>query len=130
MTAECITLWIGESLGPVERACLRSVARQGHKVALYCYGEPKGVPNEVEVRDASEILPEAAISAPWVARADLYSDWFRYELLKRGLGTWVDADVYVLRPLDMVKPYLFGVQDAPILNNAVLRAARGKPHVA
>jgi alpha 1,4-glycosyltransferase len=127
VTADCLTLWIGDSLGPVERACLRSFARQGHKVALYCYDEPQGVPAEIDVRDASAIIPRAVISEPWIARADLYSDWFRYELLKRGLGTWVDADVYLVRPLDMEKPYLFGVQDAPIVNNALLRVPTDSP---
>src|SRR5690349_7920416 len=38
--ADCVTLWIGESLGAVERACLRSVLRQGHSLALYCYDRP------------------------------------------------------------------------------------------
>ncbi|HET7316007.1 MAG TPA: hypothetical protein VFI88_01120 [Sphingomicrobium sp.] len=119
---DCFTLWIGDRLGPVERACLRSVARQGHRVGLYCYSEPEGVPDEVEVRDASAILPYETVTAPWVNRPDLYSDWFRYELLRRRLGTWVDTDVYLLSPLDTESDYLFGIEDEPAtLNNAVFR---------
>jgi hypothetical protein len=120
-------LWIGDSLGPVERACLRSVVAQGHRMALYCYTKPEGVPDGVEVREASVIVSHDMISAPWCARADLYSDWFRYELLARGLGTWVDADIYLLRPLDLERPYLFGYQDSRIINNAVLRVPPDSP---
>lgn len=124
MNSHCVTLWIGDALGPVERACLRSVARQGHRVALYCYRRPEGLPKEVEVRDASAIIPFSEISAPWCARADLYSDWFRYELLKRGLGTWIDADIYLVKPLDVDRSHLFGIEAPGILNNAVLRIPR------
>lgn len=128
MAAECVTLWIGDALGPVERACLRSVARH-HSTALYCYWPISGVPDEVEVRDASEILPYEIVTEPWVARADLYSDWFRYELLKRGLGTWVDADIYLLSALDLESPYLFGFESPTHLNTAVFRAPSESPLV-
>jgi hypothetical protein len=127
VNSDCVTLWIGDSVGPVERACLRSVARQGHRIALYSYGQVAGIPDEVTVRDASEILPLETITAPWCARADLYSDWFRYELLRRGLGTWVDADIYLLSPLDMENPYLFGSQSPELLNNAVFRIPTDSP---
>ena len=127
MNSDCVTLWIGDGLGAVERACLRSVARHGHKIALYTHGPIKGVPGEVEQRDASEILPLERITAPWCARADLYSDWFRYELLRRELGTWVDTDIYLLSRLDTESPYLFGRQSPELLNNAVFRVPPDSP---
>jgi hypothetical protein len=127
VTIDCVTLWVGASLGPVERACLHSMARHGHHVALYCYSEPAGVPAEVELRDASSVLPYEKIPQAWMHRADLYSDWFRYELLLRGLGTWVDTDVYFVAPLNGTKPCLFGVEAPGILNNAVLRLPPDSP---
>lgn len=108
MTVDCVALWIGDRLGPVERACLRSMLRQGHSLALYCYGRVGGVPKGVEVRDGSEVLPEAAILHHKDGSVALFSDWFRYEVQRRGLGTWVDTDNYLVRPLDMKAPYLFG----------------------
>lgn len=115
MTADCVTLWIGDALGPVERACLRSVLRQGHTLALYCYGEVEGVPDGVEVRDASEVLPQRAIVRHQSGSVALFSDWFRFELQRLGLGTWLDTDNYLIAPLDLERPYLFGkeVVDAP-----------------
>jgi hypothetical protein len=124
--SQCVTLWIGDHLGPVERACIRSVARH-HKVALYAYDYVRGVPDEVELRDASAILPYETVTAPWCARADLFSDWFRYELLLRGLGTWFDTDIYLLAPLDMESPYLFGIESKKYLNNAVFRTPADSP---
>jgi hypothetical protein len=121
-------LWVGESLGAVERACLRSVLRQGHGLALYCYGEPpRGVPEGTELRDAGEIIPEQTIPQQWRVRADLYSDWFRYELQRRGAGTWLDTDVYLIAPIDHDSPYLFGEQQTGMLNNAVLRLPPTSP---
>ena len=112
---DCVTLWIGDSFGAVERACLRSVLRQGHSLALYCYDRVHGVPDGVEVRDASEVLPRRAIVRHRSGSVALFSDWFRYELQRRGLGTWIDVDNYLVAPLDMTKPYLFGkeIVDAP-----------------
>jgi hypothetical protein len=124
---QCLTLWIGDSLGPVERACLGSVLRQGHRLALYCYREPIGIPDGVEICDASEILPELAIIRHRRGSVAPFSDWFRYELLKRGLGTWVDTDMYLLRPLDEEAEYLFGEQRPGFLNNAVLRLPPSSP---
>jgi hypothetical protein len=123
----CVSLWIGESLGAVERACLRSVIRQGHRITLYCYGAVAGVPEGVAVEDASDIIPEAEIFRHDAGSVGHFSDWFRYELQSRGLGTWIDTDVYLLRPLDDERAYLFGEQSAGVLNNAVLRLPRDSP---
>lgn len=117
---------MGEALGPVERACLRSIAKY-HPIALYAYGPLRGVPYGVELRDASEILPYETVTAPWCARADLYSDWFRYELLRRGLGTWVDTDIYLLAPLDFESSHLFGFEAVSRLNSAVFRVPPESP---
>jgi hypothetical protein len=123
----CVSLWIGESLGPVERACLRSVLRHGHHLTLYCYGSVSGVPEGVVVRDAGEIIPEAEIFRHDAGSVGPFSDWFRYELQARGIGTWIDTDVYLLRPFDEESAYLFGEQVPGLLNNAVLRLREDSP---
>ena len=131
MTADCVTMWIGERLGPIERACLKSMLRQGHSVALYCYGRaPAGVPKGVEVLDASPILPLSKIPASWSKRSDLYSDWFRYEIQKRELGTWLDLDVYLVAPLDLGQASLFGEYERGKVNGAVLRLPPDSPLLA
>jgi hypothetical protein len=126
---DCVTLWIGDRLGLVERACLRSVVRQGHSLALYCYGRPQNVPEGVEVHDASAILPQTAIFRHTSGSVGPFSDWFRYEIQRRGLGIWVDTDIYLLRPLDVQRPTLFGEQQPGMINNAILRLPPDSPVV-
>jgi hypothetical protein len=123
----CVTLWVGDSLGAVERACLKSIMRQGHRLALYCYGEPIGIPDGVELQDASQVLPASAVIRHRRGSVAPFSDLFRYELLKRGAGTWIDTDMYLLRPLDEKAEHLFGEEKPGVINNAVLRLPQDSP---
>lgn len=116
-----VTFWHGGPLGALERACLRSAMRHGHPVTLYCYRDPGGVPEDVKLADAADIVPEAGIIRHRSGSLALFSDLFRYRLLERGLGTWIDTDVYVVRPIEGARPYLFGKQSRNIVNGAVLR---------
>lgn len=126
----CVSLWIDGRLGPVERACLLSVQRQGHSIALYSYAPPDGLPDGIEARDGAEILPLELLDSRCGGRPAIFSDWFRYELLRRNLGTWVDTDIYLLAPLDGERPYLFGEEKPGTINNAVLRLPSPSPLLA
>ena len=123
----CVTLWIGPRLGLLERACLRSVLRQGHRLTLYCYEVPEGVPEGVEIADAGTIVPRSRVIRHRGGSASLFSNLFRYELQRRGLGTWVDADVYLLAPLDGESDYLLGCEAPGVINGAVLRLPADSP---
>ena len=123
-----VTLWIGERLGAVERACLKSMVRHGRGVKLFCYAEPANVPDGVTLRDASSIIALDRLKSKCGDRSDLYSDWFRYLLLRNDEGTWLDTDVYVLKEIDEGRPYLFGKQQFPdSINGAVLRLPAQSP---
>lgn len=126
---QCLTLWIGGRLGSVERACFRSVLAQGHRLAVYCYGAPEGVPEGVELRDAAAILLADRVFRHRRGSIAPFADWFRYELQRRGLGTWIDADVYLLAPLDSERQYLFGEQQPGLINNAILRLPTESPMI-
>src|SRR4051812_12851319 len=104
--APCVSLWIGPRLGAVERACLRSMLRVGHPVTLYCYQEPAGVPEGVQLADAREVLAEELIIRHHSGSVSLFSNRFRYELQRRAAGTWVDLDHYCLAPIPGTDPYL------------------------
>lgn len=111
----------------MERACLKSVLRQGHELTVYSYGGLEGVPEGVEVRDASEVLPEGRIIRHSSGSPSLFSNWFRYELQRRALGTWIDCDVYLLSPLDGDAPYLFGEEEPGRINTGILRFPPDSP---
>jgi Alpha 1,4-glycosyltransferase conserved region len=93
-------LWVEGRLGPVERACMRSVLRAGHRLVLWHYFPLDGVPEGVELRDGAEVVPQARLfrhqaTGSWSA----FSNLFRYELLRQGLGLWLDCDCYLVRPI-------------------------------
>ncbi|QIL02466.1 hypothetical protein G7078_06445 [Sphingomonas sinipercae] len=120
-------MWVGERLGTIERACFRSILRQGHRLTLYCYEEPAGVPAGVELADANGVIGADRIFRHPNGSIAPFSDWFRLELQQRQLGTWLDSDIYLLRPVDTSRPVLFGEQAPGVLNNAVLRLPSGSP---
>jgi hypothetical protein len=123
----CLTLWIGPKLGRVERACLRSLMRQGHRVALYCYRPVEGVPAGVELRDGATILAEDRIIRHRSGSVALFANWFRYELMRHGPGIWVDTDQYLIAPIVPRRPHLFGWQDTDMIANGVLRIPEDSP---
>jgi hypothetical protein len=123
----CHALWIGPSLGPLERACLSSFVEAGHPVRLHAYEDLPGVPPGVTVRDAGDVLPrEAVLRHRATGSVSLFSNRFRYALLRRGGGVWIDCDVLCVRPLPD-EPFLFGRQDARRINGAVLRLPPDHP---
>ena len=124
---QLLTLWIGPELSFIERACLRSALRHGHRVALYCYEIPAGVPDGVELRDAAEILPRSTIVRHRGGSPSLFSNRFRYELQRRGLGTWIDCDLYFVQPLGEQNETLFGDQGDGVIAIGILHLPSDSP---
>jgi len=89
----------------------------------------RGVPDDVDVRDAREILPESMVFQYSEFKTVAgFANYFRYKLLLDRGGWWSDVDSVCLRRLDFDGPYVFsserheGVQ---YINNGNLRAPRG-----
>lgn len=96
--------------------------RQKHKLTLYCYSEPEDVPEGVTIADAAEIVPrDQVIAYRGGGSHALFANRFRYELQRRDAGTWVDCDVYLLRPLDGTRSFLCGEQAPGEIAIGVLR---------
>lgn len=98
--------WHG-GLGTMERMCIESYVRNGHKFHLYLYGYdlPCYVPGMLEFRDAEEILPQSKLSL--FPSPSIFSDFFRYALLMKNGGWWVDMDTICLRPFNFDGEYVF-----------------------
>lgn len=126
-------IWIGPKLGPIHVACLRSFLRQGHRVVLHCYERPADTPADVEIADARNLLPESRIIRyRGTGSFALFSNLLRYEILKAGLGIYVDCDVYCLRPIEDAE-YIFGregILKGSSINNVVLKLPRDCPALA
>lgn len=131
MTALLNTLWIGGPLSELERLCLYTWLHHGHPVNLYTYDAPRNAPTGVELRDAREVLPESRIFRYAEDSHSAYekmpggygafANLFRYHLLYRVGGWWLDTDVALLRRLDFDDPCVFAPEHADLLNNAVLK---------
>jgi hypothetical protein len=118
------SLWIGEQLGYIEKLTLASALSVGHSITLYSYapGKLRGVPGGVEVRDANQVVPCQTLAHYFEGgSAALGTDFFRYAMQAKGLGYWVDLDLYFIRPIDFDDEYVFGWEHETSINGAVLR---------
>lgn len=131
-------LWIGGCGGgrlpAAQAACVASFVGAGHAVELFCYEELEGVPWWVRVRDAREIMAEGEVFAygPAAGRSAgslaACSNIFRYELLLREGGYWVDTDVYCVRELPREEVVIAGERTKTgevMATNCVMRLPAG-----
>jgi hypothetical protein len=119
------SVWVGETLGPLEQLCIRSGLAAGHSFHVYSY-EPdrlRGAPPGTEIRDAAEVMPRERMTAYAECNSFvLGSNFWRYEMLRQGRGYWVDLDLLLLRPLDLDQDYVFGREREGSINTAVMLA--------
>jgi len=118
------SLWIGDELGYIERLSIRSALALGHSFTIYSYKPERlrGVPSGAEIRDAHEVSSNESLTRYFNDRwAALGTDFFRYALLEKGLGYWVDLDVLFLKPFDFENEYVFGWEHESSINGAILR---------
>ena len=98
------SLWIGNSLPPAHHACITSFLRIGHPFELFSYDPIDNVPRGTNLRSAAEIIPRDRIFryGPAAGRGagslGAFSNLFRFALLLREGGYWVDTDMFCLRP--------------------------------
>src|SRR5579864_6614991 len=129
MLPEIVTFWHGP-MDALRQTCLRSQIAAGHKVTVYSFDTIPGLPEGVDNADAEAILPHAfseRLRPPqpdgsWRDWTTLqFSDFFRMRLMARSAGLWLDADVFLLKPveIDPTKPF-FAWERPRQLGNSVL----------
>ena len=121
-------LWFGERLGYLEQLSIISAQVQGHPYTLYSYTPEllQGVPPGVEVRDAAEVMSDPRRVRYFDGKFKaLGSDFFRYEIMAKSLGYWVDLDLIFIRPLELMGDYIFGWEGPRSINGAVLKLPAG-----
>ena len=120
------TFWTGKPLSRLERAALQSYVNVGYTVHIYTYNPlaefKRQVPRDsrIKVHDAREILPESQLfqyagRAAIGKRDDAYSylpfsDLFRFTMLHKKGGAWMDLDIFMTRPVPtrlLQRPYVF-----------------------
>jgi hypothetical protein len=115
-----VSFWHGP-LTWLEALCISSFVRQGHKVDIYGYDKIDALPDGAQWRDASDILPiEELVFYKGIGTPAVFSDRFRLELLRLGLGVYSDLDIYCIAPISKIGDYLMAWETPKSINNAVL----------
>ena len=139
MRPDVVTFWQGP-LDRLRQTCLRSQVAAGHKVTVYSFEPLPGLPDGVGNAEAEAILPHAfseKLRAPepdgsWRDWTTLqFSDFFRMRLMAQGAGLWLDADVLLLKSIeiDPAKPF-FAWERRRQIGNSVLYLPPHDPIVA
>jgi hypothetical protein len=139
MRPDIVTFWHGP-LDALRLTCLRSQVAAGHKVTVYSFEPLAGLPVGVGNAEADAILPRTfaerlrptgpdGVWRDWTFLQ--FSDFFRMRLMARGEGLWLDADVLLLKPveIDPGKPF-FAWERPSQLGNSVLYLPSSDPIVA
>ncbi len=104
---------------------MKSFLANGHRYKLYVYEEVENVPEGVEVCDANEIIPESERFVTKRGSHALFADWFRWELLYREGGYWVDTDEVCLKTFNFADDIVFGCEEPGRAACGVLKFPRG-----
>ena len=125
-------LWIspdGKPLSDLERLCIYSFCANGHDFHLWTYGDLPNIPRDtspgkVEVRDGNEIL--SADKMFYVRRSLAgFSDWFRWELMRKIGGWYADMDTVCLRPLSLSDEIVMYKDSPDGINCSVMKFPKG-----
>lgn len=124
------SLWVRGRLTTMEKLCIKSFLENGHEFHLYTYDEVSGVPGGAIIRDGREILSEDKIftyQTEGFGEGELagFADWFRYVLLYKKGGWWVDTDVVCTKKFDFEKNKIMATtytdDGRPTASNCVMK---------
>src|SRR4051812_526322 len=129
MRPDVVTFWHGR-LDGLRLTCLRSQVAAGHKVTVYSFDPLPGLPDGVGNAEAEAILPHSFSERLRPPQPDgswrdwtvlQFSDFFRMRLMAQQAGLWLDADVLLLKPVEIepAKPY-FAWERPRQLGNSVV----------
>ena len=125
---EVQSLWVGPKLSILEVMCIKSFQRVGHTFILYTYEKVKNVPKGTVIKDANTIIKKKNLF-DFKSSFLPFSDIFRYTMLYKNGGYWVDLDMIALKLLDFKEPYVFSaertIQKGPYRN----RTKKEVPHI-
>lgn len=100
------SFWTGP-ITNMERLCIKSYLDNGHEFHLYTYEKLSGLPEGTTVKDANEIIAHEQMDK--FANPQQFSDHFRYSLLYKLGGWWMDMDTVCLRPFTFAQDYVFAL---------------------
>ena len=101
------SLWVDGELSKMEQLCAKSFIDNNHEYHLYTYGDVKNIPEGVIVKNGNDIVPESDIFRYKNGSLSAFSNYFRFNLLHKKGGYWVDADVLCVKPFKFDQEIIF-----------------------
>lgn len=125
-------LWIGTALSKMEQLCIASYLQNGHDFHLYAYGRVDNTPSGARIMDANEIIPAGDLVKDEFGGYVNFSNKFRYMLLYKKGGWWVDMDTVCLKPFDFKESYVFSSEASVpykrlLVNTTFIKSQPGAP---
>lgn len=114
------SLWIGPELSPMEIMCIRSYLKQGHDFHLYVYDNVLNIPEGTIIKDANNIIPQNEIYVDAFGGYVNLSNRFRYTMLYKIGGWWVDMDTVCLKPFDFTEEFVFSSETSDAFNRSLV----------
>lgn len=124
------SLWIGRELSKIEFLCIESYLCQGHEFHLYVYDPISNAPKGTIFKDANKIISRNEIFIDNFGGFVTFSNKFRYTLLFKKGGWWVDMDTICLKPFDFEQDYVFSSESSDpnqriLINTNYIKSAPG-----
>lgn len=116
--------WHGSALPSYAWSCIQTFVDRGHAVKLFSYHQievPQGVTNV----DAGTVIELRDLEC--YQSIEAFSDRFRYELLFKQGGWWMDVDVVCLTDRLPDSSHAWAEEEPGIINNAILKFPAGDP---
>jgi hypothetical protein len=113
------SLWVGRELSILEILCIKSFLANNINFHLYLYESISNIPEGTIIKDASDIISKEKIfkygknAGKGEGSYSGFSNYFRYLLLDKNGGYWVDLDIICLRDFLNNQPYLFASEIGP-----------------
>jgi hypothetical protein len=105
------SLWIGETLSPLQIISINSFLKNGYHYNLYIYDEIDNIPEGVNILDGNDILDESEIFVYTTGfnkgSPSAFSNLFRYKLLYDHGGLWADTDMVLLKDFEIKDNFIF-----------------------
>lgn len=118
--------WAYGAFSQLELLCVNSFVKQGHDLWVWTYDRIGNCPKGATLRDANEILPESSVFTYKNGSIAAFANLFRYALLMKHGGLYVDTDVIALRDASSLPTHSYLVtektkqQSAIRINNNVI----------
>ena len=106
------SMWVGNEISKIERLSMQSFLSNGMDYTLYVYNDVNNVPDGVKIDDANKILHESEVTTykkgPGKGSYAGFADYFRWALMHKVGGAWIDTDVICIKNFSVSKNKVAG----------------------